>query len=59
MENHDEALLACKKAIALNPELEDGHYFLGVCYYKNNMYDEAIAALKKNNNAESESRKST
>ena len=47
MENHDEALLACKKAIELNPELEDGHYFMGVCYYKNNMYDEAIAALKK------------
>ncbi|MCF6148503.1 MAG: tetratricopeptide repeat protein [Candidatus Kuenenia sp.] len=47
MENHEKALLACKKAIELNPKLEDGHYFLGVCYYKNNMYDEAIVELKK------------
>jgi len=46
-ENHDKALSVCKRAIELNPKLEDGHYFLGVCYYKNNMYDEAIAELKK------------
>ncbi|HHT9151872.1 MAG TPA: tetratricopeptide repeat protein, partial [Candidatus Wujingus californicus] len=38
---------ACKKAIEIAPDLEDGHYFLGVCYYKKNMIDEAIDKFKK------------
>ncbi|HHT9129570.1 MAG TPA: tetratricopeptide repeat protein, partial [Candidatus Brocadiaceae bacterium] len=37
----------CKRAIEINPNLEDGHYFLGVCYSEKNMFDEAIAEFKK------------
>ena len=47
IEKQEEAFNACKKAIEINPGLEDGHYFLGVCYYKKNMFEEAIAELKK------------
>ena len=47
IEKQEEAFNACKKAVEINPELEDGHYFFGVCYYKKNMFDEAIAELKK------------
>ncbi|MEP9411007.1 MAG: tetratricopeptide repeat protein [Candidatus Brocadia sp.] len=47
IEKNEEAFAACRKALEINPDLEDAHYFLGVCYYKKNMIDEAIAAFKK------------
>ncbi|MEK7805331.1 MAG: tetratricopeptide repeat protein, partial [Planctomycetota bacterium] len=47
IEKQEAAFDACKKAVEINPELEDGHYFFGVCYYKKNMFDEATAELKK------------
>lgn len=47
VEKQEEAFAACRKAIEINPELEDAHYFLGVCYYKKNMIDEAIEKFKK------------
>lgn len=47
IEKNEEAFVACKKALEINPDLEDAHYFLGVCYYKKNMVDEAIASFKK------------
>lgn len=47
IEKHDEAFAACRKSIELNPQTEDGHYFLGVCYYKKNMFDDAIVEFKK------------
>ncbi len=47
IEKHEDAFATCKKAVEINPDLEDGRYFLGVCYYKKNMYDEAISEMKK------------
>lgn len=47
IEKHDEAVVACQKAIAVNPDLEDAHYFLGVCYFKKNMIDEALEKFQK------------
>jgi superkiller protein 3 len=47
IEKNEDAFLACKKALEINPDLEGAHYFLGVCYYKKNMIDDAIAAFKK------------
>ncbi|MDN3511439.1 MAG: tetratricopeptide repeat protein [Candidatus Jettenia sp. CY-1] len=47
IEKNEEAFIACKKALEINPNLEDGHYFMGVCYFKKNMFDDSIAELKK------------
>lgn len=47
IEKNEDAFIACKKAIEINPDFEDAHYFLGVCYYKKNMMDEAIEKFKK------------
>lgn len=47
IEKNEDAFMACKKAIEINPDFEDAHCFLGVCYYKKNMMDEAIEKFKK------------
>ena len=47
IEKQEEAFNACKKAVEINPELEDGHYFFGVCYYKRICLMRPSQSLKK------------
>jgi superkiller protein 3 len=45
---YDEAITAYKKAIEINPQYTNAHYYLGIAYYYGKkMYDEAITAYKK------------
>jgi tetratricopeptide (TPR) repeat protein len=43
----DDAINNIKKALEIDPEMADAHYYLGVIYASKNMYEEAIAENKK------------
>lgn len=50
---YDEALLDFKKALELDPENEDGLYFLGYLYYQLNSFRQAQATLEKLSDSDS------
>jgi tetratricopeptide (TPR) repeat protein len=43
----DEAISACRQAIAIKPRYAEAHYNLGFAYYKKGLMDEAIAEYKE------------
>ena len=44
---HDEAIINCKKAIAINPNFAESHYNLSVAYYYEKQYKSAIIHYDK------------
>ena len=43
----DEAINSIRKALEIDPDKADAHYYLGVIYASNNKYNEAIEENKK------------
>jgi tetratricopeptide (TPR) repeat protein len=48
----DEAIAACKRALAIKPGYAEAHYNLGFAYYKKGLFDEAIAEYREAISAE-------
>jgi Flp pilus assembly protein TadD len=48
----DEAIAACKRALAIKPGHAEAHYNLGFAYYKKGLFDEAIAEYREALSAE-------
>jgi len=44
---HDRAVAPAKKVIELEPANETNHYYLGLTYFKAQLYEEAIAAFQQ------------
>ena len=43
----DEAIAACRRALAIKPRYAEAHYNLGFAYFKKGLLDEAIAEYKE------------
>jgi len=46
---HEEAIAEVRRALAVNPNFGDGHYFLGAIYFHVGLIEEALEQLKRAN----------
>jgi tetratricopeptide (TPR) repeat protein len=44
---HDQAIAAYRRALALNPNLDESHHQLGIVYFHIGLFDEALTELRK------------